>query len=70
VNQYRLKAVRGDGTVSELTMTLDELLRPNGDLPFVAWWLREAETTGCDRVQVVTVETGLLGGDYEQELAP
>ena len=70
MNSYRLTARRGDSTVSEMTMTLEELLRPNGDLPFLAWWLRESEAQGCDRVQLVTVETGLLGGDYESVMAP
>lgn len=46
-----------DGRRQENEWTAEELLRPNGDEPFIAWFLRELDGQGVEKIRMETVET-------------
>lgn len=51
--------------------TIDEWATPNGDEPLLLWMLRELETQGVERVELVAVKTyDERAPDYIEELRP
>ena len=45
-----------DGRKQESTHSVEELLRPNGDEPYIAWLLRELDSRGGAKVSMRTIE--------------
>lgn len=60
-----------DGRRQENEWTLEELLRPNGSEPFIAWFLRTLGEQGVTKVRMETVETPVgYPADYYARTGP
>ena len=46
-----------DGQRQENEWTLEQLSKPNGDQPFIVWFLQTLEEQGVAKVRIETIET-------------